>query len=69
MSGELEPLVTSVVVPFIGEVVGLDQPDQVALALDAVRQVERDLDHARGMLEGALVVASERAAPRCTSAA
>jgi hypothetical protein len=38
MSGELEPLTTSIVVPLTGEYVELDNPTEVAAALETVRR-------------------------------
>jgi hypothetical protein len=64
VSGELEPLVTSVVVPLTGEYVELDNPAEVATALESVRRMKRDLDDVRATLEDALRVASERAGSR-----
>jgi hypothetical protein len=64
VSGELEPLTTSIVVPFTGEYVELDEPVQVALALETVRRLKRDLDEARVVLEDALRFESERAGTR-----
>jgi hypothetical protein len=64
VSGELEPLTTSIVVPLTGEYVELDEPAEVAKALDSVRRLKRDLDEIRATLEDALRVASERAGSR-----
>lgn len=64
MSGELEPLTASVVVPFTGEIVELAEPDRVALALETVRRLKRELDDARAVLEDALRYESERAGSR-----
>lgn len=65
MSGaELEPLTTSVVVPGTGEFVELDKPAEVAVALESVRRLKRDLDEVRAVLEDALRYESERAGTR-----
>jgi hypothetical protein len=64
MSAELEPLTTSIVIPYTGEYVELDQPGQVAVALETVRRLKRDLDEARVVLEDSLRFASERAGSR-----
>lgn len=50
---------TELVVPGIGEVVNLDDPRQVSLALDAVRDLERTLRAVKGELTRAIVHASE----------
>jgi hypothetical protein len=46
-------------VPGIGEVVALDDPKQVAVALDGVRDLERQLRLVKGELTNALVYASQ----------
>jgi hypothetical protein len=64
VSGELERLTTTFVVPLTAEIVELGDPVQAAKALDTVRRFKRDLDEARVVLEDALRVASERAGSR-----
>jgi hypothetical protein len=65
MSGhELEPLTTSIVIPFTGEHVELGKPARVAAALETVRRLKRDLDEARVVLEDALRFESERVGSR-----
>ena len=64
MNGELDRLANELVIPMTGEVVPLDQPDQVAVALDDVRRYKRDLDQVRIVLEDALRFESERAGTR-----
>ena len=64
MSGELEPLTTSIVVPFTGEYVELDKPVEVAAALETVRRLRRDLDEVRAVFEDALRLVSERVGTR-----
>lgn len=49
-----------IAVPLIGELVDLDQPNQVALALDAIRDAKRTLDEARQILEQELVDEARR---------
>lgn len=46
-------------VPGIGEVVALDNPKEVALALDGVRDLERQLRYVKTELTNALVYASQ----------
>ena len=55
---ELEP--ATLVVPWTGEVVSLAEPAQVCRALDQVRELKRELDHVRAVLEDALRQESER---------
>lgn len=46
-------------VPGIGEIVPLDDPQKVALALDAVRDLERELRLVKAELTSAIVYASQ----------
>jgi hypothetical protein len=64
VSGELEPLRSSWVVPFSGELIELGDPVQVAAALESVRRMKRDLDEVRTVFEDALRYESERAGSR-----
>lgn len=58
---DLEPTpAREIQVPLIGELVDLDQPNQVAQALESVRDAKRALDEARFVLEGALVEEATR---------
>lgn len=50
---------TELVVPGIGEVVNLDDPRQVALALDAIRDLERQFGAVKGELTRAIEYASQ----------
>jgi hypothetical protein len=61
---ELELRAGSFVIPLTGELVQLDQPRQVALALETVRELKRRLDDARAALEDVLRLESERAGSR-----
>lgn len=47
-------------IPLIGEIVDLDNPNQVALAIDAVREAKRILDDIRAHLERELVDEARR---------
>lgn len=49
------------VVPGVGEVVALDNPREVALALDSVRDLERQLRSVKQELTSAIVYASQQA--------
>lgn len=51
---------TEMVVVGIGEVVSLDQPREVALAIDAIRDLEYELRAAKQELTRALVYASQQ---------
>jgi hypothetical protein len=64
VNNELEPLTTTFVVPVTGEVIELGAPLQVALALETVRKAKRQLEEARGVLEDALRIESERQGTR-----
>ena len=57
---ELEPIVRQLAVPLIGELVDLDQPNQVAQALEAVREATKALDYARRILTEELVDEARR---------
>jgi len=56
---ELEP-VAEIMVPLTGELVSLGEPVQVCRALEQVRELKRELDHVRAVLEDALRLESER---------
>jgi hypothetical protein len=47
-------------VPLTGELVDLRQPNQVAQALESVRDAKRQLDHARAFLEDTLRLEAQR---------
>jgi hypothetical protein len=64
MTRELQRLDADLLVPLTGELVPLADPGRVAFALDQVREMKRDLDQARQVLEAALRVASEHAGTR-----
>lgn len=49
-----------IVVPFTGEVVALSRPAEVAGALDSVRDLKRQLDELRALLEGVLRLEAQR---------
>ena len=49
-----------IVVPFTGEVVALNRPAEVAGALDSVRDLKRQLDELRALLEGVLRLEAQR---------
>lgn len=49
-----------IMVPLLGELVDLREPDQVAAALEAIRAAKRILDEARGLLEAALRLEAQR---------
>jgi hypothetical protein len=58
---QLQPTPTrEIQIPLIGEIVDLDQPNQVAQALEAVRDAKRILDEARSILETALIAEATR---------
>lgn len=57
--GQPEPL-AEIVVPWTGELVPLTNPSQVARALGQVRDLKRQLDEARAVLEDALRLEAER---------
>src|SRR5262249_50664271 len=64
MSAELEPLRNELVIPLTGELVELGDPPRVALALEQLLDLKRQLDEARIVLVDALRYASERAGTR-----
>jgi hypothetical protein len=64
VNGELERLNAELLLPLTGELVALDDPHQVAVALEGVRRLKGKLDDARRALEDALRFESERAGSR-----
>ena len=60
MSEDMEPIGGELVVPLTGELVALADPAQVVRVLDQVREMKRQLDEVRAVLEDALRLESER---------
>jgi len=56
---DLQPA-AEIMLPLTGELVSLAEPVQVCRALDQVRELKRQLDHVRAVLEDALRLESER---------
>jgi len=50
----------TVLVPFVGTVVDLREPVEVAQALEDIRELKRQLDEARGLLESVLRLEAQR---------
>lgn len=57
---EIEPFRTEVVVPFTGEVVSLDKPEDCARVYSEIRELEQKLRDLRSYLGDALMLASRQ---------